>query len=255
MLKARYKGKGVLLVGLLLAGLSWKPVVAQAPELVRLIDSPTAGMLDKGRFGLDLRLFDGGGALGLMQAGALKRLMIGVSFGGEGLIGTQQVNWYPRAEVAVRYRLIQESVSWPAVVLGYETQGYGPFSAERYAVKSKGVFAGFSKNYVSSLGQIGMHGGVNLSFEDADGDDDISGWVGLDKSINEELGLVAEYDLAINDDSDRSLGTGRGYLNAGGYWALAPSLRVGFLARNLLGNGPGNPKVSRELSLRYSEDF
>ena len=77
----------------------------------------------------------------------------------------------------------------------------------------------------------------------------------MDKSINEELGLVVEYDLAINDDSEQSLGTGQGYLNGGVYWAVAPSLRVGFLARNLLGNGPGDPKVSRELSLRYSEEF
>lgn len=255
MLTMQYKSRCLVIRVIVLLSLCWQVAFAQTPELVSLVDSPTAGVLDKGRFGLDLRLFDGGGAMGTLQAGALKRLMIGVAFGGEGLIGTKEVNWYPRVEVTVRYRILQESVKWPAIVLGYETQGYGAFRAKRYASKSKGAFAAFSKNYISNLGQIGIHGGINLSFEDADGDEDISGWVGVDKSINEELGLVVEYDLAINDDSEQSLGTGQGYLNGGVYWAVAPSLRVGFLARNLLGNGPGDPKVSRELSLRYSEEF
>ena len=248
--------KSVGLLGLAVC-LCWRPLAAgaEAPEPMRLIDSPTAGLIDKGRFGLDLRLFPDGGILGRLNAGILKRLGIGVSYGGEQIIGDQSIDWYPRVEVALRYRLIEENKALPAFVLGYETQGYGRHYNERYQIKSKGPFLALSKNYLSALGQFGLHGGLNLSREDKGGDEDLSGWVGVDKSINEDLSLVAEYDLALNDDSDSSLGSGKGYLNLGVRGALAPQLVLGFYLKNILGNGAGEQNPSRELAVLYTEKF
>jgi hypothetical protein len=227
---------------------------AEKVELTRLVDSPTAGLVERGRLAVDLRLFPEGGVLGQLQAGALKRLSIGLSFGGERIIGDRRIDWYPRVEVGVRYRLVEESRPWPALVLGYETQGYGRYLKGRYQVKSKGFFASLSKNYLSALGQFGVHGGANLSREDGD-DGDLSGWVGLDKSLNQEVGLLVEYDLGFNDNGRAALGTGKGYLNAGAHWAVAPPLKIAFFLKNLLGNGQGNPRPSRELAVVYSEEF
>jgi len=242
-----------------LAGLlSGGPVRAQegaAVEIVRLIDSPTAGLIAKGSFGVDLRFFPSGGVLGQLNAGVLDRLTIGLSFGGEQIIGAQDVEWYPRVEPAIRYRLIEESSALPALALGYETQGYGTYLAGRYQIKSKGVFLALSKNYTSALGQFGVHGGLNLSREGRDVDRDLSGWVGLDKSVNEELSLVAEYDLGLNDNSRAAIGSGEGYLNAGVHWNAVENLSLGFLLKNILGNGDADPQMSRELSVRYIEDF
>ena len=235
----------------------WSPaaVWAEGAELTRLIDSPTAGLVEKGKFAFDMRLFQEGGLMGQLSAGALKRLTIGVAYGGERIIGDRTIDWYPRLEAGVRYRIIEESQTWPALVIGYETQGYGAYAGKRYQVKSKGVFLSFSKNYLSSLGQFGVHGGMNLTREDADGDDDPSGWVGVDKSINEDLVLMGEYDLGLDDDGGESLGTGEGYLNAGARWAVSSQLTIGFYMKNLLGNGAGNREASRELSVLYSEEF
>ena len=207
---------------------------SETPELIRLIDSPTAGLIDKGRFGVDLRLFPRGGVLGQLNAGVLKRLGIGISFGGEEIIGDQTIDWYPRVEVAIRYRLIEETQVWPAFVLGYETQGFGTYRNKRYQIKSKGPFMALSKNYLSTLGQFGVHGGLNLTREDGDEDKDLSGWLGVDKSINEDLSLIAEYDLALNDDGISSLGSGEGYLNLGVRGAMAPQLNIGFYLKNVL---------------------
>jgi len=235
----------------------WSPAIvrAEGAELTRLIDSPTAGLVEKGKFAFNMRLFHEGGLMGQLSVGALKRLAIGVSYGGERIIGDRVIDWYPRLEAGVRYRIVEENQTWPALVVGYETQGYGAFAGKRYQVKSKGVFLSFSKNYLSSLGQFGVHGGINLSREDADGDDDPSGWMGVDKSINEDLMLVGEYDLGLDDDGGESLGTGEGYLNAGARWAVSPQLTIGFYMKNLLGNGAGNREASRELSVLYSEEF
>lgn len=243
---------------LVLAATSLPTASQQGLEPYRLIDSPTAGLIDKGRFAADMRLFPNGGVTGQLSAGVLRRLSIGISFGGTNIIGDDTIDWYPRVEPSIRYRVIEESSALPAATLGYETQGYGARHGERYQVKSKGVFVAFSKNYASSFGQFGVHGGLNLSGEDSD-DSDLSGWAGIDKSINEELILLGEYDFALNDNEDESLGSGKGFLNAGAYWAAVPNISIGILLKNILGNGDGDkgpdPDMSREVSVRYTEEF
>lgn len=228
---------------------------AESAELTRLVDSPTAGLISKGHIGCHMRLFHDGGVMAEVAAGALRRLTIGVSYGGEGIIGDRSIDWYPRLEAGVRYRAVEESQRWPALVLGYETQGYGAYSDKRYEVKSKGLFVCMSKNYLSGLGQFGLHLGANLSREDGDGNSDPSGWIGLDKQINDEVQLVGEYDLALNDGAGGATGVDDGYLNAGARWALAPQLAIGVYLKNLLRRGPGHPDFPRELSVQYTEEF
>lgn len=224
-------------------------VAAERAELSRLVDSPTAGLVGKGYYAVGLRLFAEGGVLGQVQAGALKRLTIGLSFGGREIIGRGAVDWNPRVEVAARYRVIEESTTWPAAVLGYETQGYGIYARERYENKSKGFFLALSKNFMSSLGQFGIHAGANMSRETVDGEE-ISGWFGVDKSLNEDLSFLGEYEWARNDVSDEV-----GYLNAGARWAVAPQLKVALFFKNLLRRGIGEPEPSRELTVLYTEEF
>jgi hypothetical protein len=230
------------------------PAAAERAELTRLVDSPTAGLVEKGRYAVDMRLFANGGVLGRLQAGALKRLSIGLSFGGERLIGEGDIDWYPRVEVTARYRVIEENQTWPALVLGYETQGYGAYGGVRYQIKSKGFYLAASKNYASSLGQFGIHAGANISREDTD-DDDWSAWFGLDKSINEELALLAEYDLARNDDGQRAQGVEEGFLNVGARWVVGPQLKIACYLKNTLRSGRFDPHSSRELSVIYTEEF
>ena len=222
---------------------------AELAELSRIVDSPTAGLVGKGYYAVGLRLFAGGGLLGQVQAGALKRLTIGLSFGGREVIGQGAIDWNPRVEVAARYRMIEESTTWPALVMGYETQGYGMYEEEHYENKSKGFFLAMSKNFTSSLGQFGMHAGVNKSRERVNGED-ISGWFGVDKGLNEDLTLLGEYDMARNYEGDSV-----GYLNAGMRWAVAPQLKVALLFKNLLRRGVGEPESSRELTVYYTEEF
>ncbi len=261
----RLQGKpaSMIFTLLLLCASAW----AQEAEPVRLVDSPTAGLTSKGRFGIDLRLFSNGGVIGEVNAGILKRIAIGLSFGGTEIIGDDAVSWYPRVEAAARYRVIEESSAMPGVAIGYETQGYGAYEENRYQIKSKGLFAAFSKNYSSAVGQFGLHAGINLTREDAD-DGDLSGWLGVDKRIGRQLSIVGEYDLAINDNGDDTLGSGKGYLNFGAYWSAVPNIGIGILLKNVLRNRDApesgdpvyqllsaDPDISREISIRYTEEF
>ena len=114
---------------------------------------------------------------------------------------------------------------------------------------------GIWRNPEVFLGTLGLHGGVNYSLERKDGDKDLNIFVGLDKTINSELALVAEYDFAINDDNRHSFGSGNGYLNAGIKWIFAGRLELNFIVKNLLKNRDYSPQISREIKITYVEIF
>ncbi len=221
-----------------------------------LINRPTAGSLERGSFDIELRMFPGGGLLGGIAVGLTERITFGTSYGGLNIIGEGEVDWNPRPEVNFKYRLMEESYTAPALSIGFSGQGFGEWSdsLKRYQIKSPGVYVALSKNY-SMIGNLGFHAGTNLSFEKEDGDDEINLWIGFDKSINEEISLLGEYDFALNDNSDKSLGSGNGYLNAALRWAFVEELIIEFNVNNLLGNRNDSDAASREIKIIYVEFF
>ena len=228
------------------------PAAAKWNELTSLVDSPTAGLVRKGHYAVHVHLFADGGAVGRLYIGVLKRLNLGVSFGGEQLIGSGAVDWYPHVGLAARCRIIEEGYTWPALVLGFDSQGVGPYRSQRYQVKSKGIYLALSKNYTSMLGELGVHAGVNLSREDAD-DGDWSAWLGIDKSLR-FIALFAEYDLGRNNGLPNQ-GVEDGYLNVGGAWTVSPQLKFAYYLKNALKSDHFGSQSIRELSITYRRKF
>ena len=172
-------------------------------------------------------------------------------------MGNQEVVWNPRVEFGAKVRVIDEGQSAPALAVGYQSQGYGAYqdSLSRYTTKSKGFYAVFSKNFGTSFGEMGFHAGVNKSLEDEDGDGDFSGFVGMDQELGKSLALVVEYDFGLNDNEDNTLGSGKGFLNAGVRWVVSSQLLLEFDLKNIFQNGERNPYPDRELRLLYIEKF
>lgn len=225
---------------------------AQDIQPRKLVDCPTAGLLPKGSFDLEVRAYSGGGLLAKASVGLTDRLAMGLSFGGGNIIGAGKITWNPRPEAQIKYRLFEESPLWPAVAIGFDSQGYGSYSdsSERYEIKSKGVYGVLSKNYHLGGRPLGLHFGVYYSFEKKDGDDDPSFFLGLDKGLNEELSLVAEYDLALNDDRQNGVfGTGNGYLNLGIRWNIERRFFFELDLRNLTDNIENLSGFARELRI------
>ncbi len=229
---------------------------AQIVEPLDLIDMPTAGTLLRGSFRAQLRAYAGGGLLGGLEVGLTDRFMFGISYGGTNLIGRGPVDWNPQVGATVRYRLFEEDYNLPAITLGYNSQGYGAYldSLERFMNKSLGIFAVLSKNY-ELLGNFGIHGGINYSFEHKDGDKDMNFFVGIDKSLNPELSLTAEYDFAVNDNDGNSVGSGKGYFNTALRWIFAGRLQIDFILKNILLNSEKFSSIAREIKITYVEIF
>jgi len=117
------------------------------------------------------------------------------------------------------------------------TQGKGAFSdsLKRYKIESPGVFLASSKNY-KFLGYLSLHGMLNYSFENKDGDENINFGAGLEKTIGPFISIIAEYNFALNDNSKNSFGDSKGYLNLGIRISAAKGLTLGIDFRDMLDN-------------------
>ena len=266
MLKKRYNfrpiwlrpGRGCTLLAMCVYFMAFTPVWAQQDLQPRqLVEAPTAGLLPSRGLGLDLRFYGSDGILGGVSVGLFSRGMVGVSFGGSDLLGNEEIKLNPRIEFSGRLRVIEEGYTIPALAVGYTSQGYGMFDDElkRYTRKSKGVYVVASKNFKLPLGHTGLHVGANRSFEDGDGDSDFTGYVGVDTGLGKYVVAVAEYDFGLNDNSDNSLGSGKGFLNAGIRWTLSEAFALEFDLKNIFRNGMQNPHPDRELRIAYFGKF
>jgi len=228
----------------------------EALKSISIIDCPTAATMERGSFMGILQAYGEGGLLGYLEVGLTNRMMFGISYGGKNIIGSGAIDWNPVVGVNVRYRVIDEALAFPAIAIGYDGQGHGAYldSLKRYVEKSKGLYVTASKSF-TFLGPWAVHGGINYSFERADNDKDLNGFIGLEKSLNDELSIFAEYDLGMNDNTGRSIGDGKGYLNAAVKWTFQKKLQIDFLWKNILKNNSMIKGSSREIRISYIEYF
>jgi hypothetical protein len=219
-----------------------------------MIDMPTAGMLAGESFGLDIDFYQEGGVLLGVSFGVFDRLSLGVSYGGSRLIGSDTPIMNRLPGVAVKLRVLDETVLLPALALGFDSQGRDGYLKDdrRYVIKSPGVYGVVSKNY-AMLGFFSIHAGTNYSFERADGDKDINFFAGVEKTIGSVVSVVAEYNLGSNDSNGNALGKGRGYLNAGIRWSVGGGLTLGLCLKDLARNRTNDITVAnRTIRLEYA---
>jgi hypothetical protein len=236
---------------------------------VNLIDLPTASILRGGDVKASLRLYEEGGMLARLSAGISSRVMFGVSYGCDHLIGGQDVHWNEMPGVHFAYRVIDESLVMPALVVGLDTQGYGKYYTRddypdsvkndiqptksplnRYANKSRGFYVVASKGY-ESLWKVGLHAGINYSLERSDKDTDPDFFLGMDLQLSRDLAAIFEYDFALNDDRFRETNSRKGYLNAGVRWAFQEQMFIEFDLKNILADSQGRRDFIRILRIGY----
>ena len=249
-------------IGVVSAMLIWSSLAAVAfgqdgetVEIQDLIDQPTAGILEKGQYSFDARLFPYGGALAGLRAGLFESFMIGISYGGRNIIGRGDPEWNELPGVLIKFRLVEET-ALPAVALGFDNQGFGLWSdtLNRYEVKAKGLFAVFSKNFsLGWAGYFGIHGGVNFNTFEDDDDRNMNGFAGFDKNLGRQVFVLAEYNLALDDNAWEALGKNRGFLNAGVRWQIAKPLSLEADFKDLLLNQKDASSPGREVRIIYVE--
>lgn len=201
-----------------------------------LVDMNTAGVLSKGMFSVGTENLPDGVFILKMDVGIFNGFNFGISYGAANFIGKGEIKFYKYPGVNVRLRIFDEEISFPAILVGFDSQGKGEYldSLRRFEVKSPGFFLAVSKNF-NVYGMMSLHGSLNYSLETSDEDNNLNIIIGVEKTIGNYVSLVAEYNFGLNDDMNR-IGRGRGYLNAGIRWTVGKGLTIGFDLRNLAKN-------------------
>ena len=217
-----------------------------------LVDIPTAGLLARGNFGLDLDFFQQGGVLVGLTAGALDRLNFGISYGGAAIIGGDSPIWNKLPGVNIKFRVFDESDFIPALAIGFDSQGKETYlnALDRYTIKSPGFFVAGSKNY-AILGFLSIHGGLNYSLENADGDKDMNAFLGVEKTLGPDISIMLEHDFGFNDSNHEALGKGRGYLNFAVRWSIGSGFTLGLNLKDIIKNQDEITIAKRTIRLEY----
>jgi hypothetical protein len=214
-------------------------------EMRSLIDMPTAGILKKGAVAVSNDFMPMGVVISKLEVGVFQDFSFGISYGASQLIGSGSIGWYKMPGVNVKYRVSNETESYPALTLGFDSQGKGVYENDRYEIKSPGIFLAISKNY-SLLGYISFHGVFNYSFfENGDNDRDLNIMVGMEKTIGKQFSLLLDYNFCFNDNQSKISQNNievlytkkKGYLNLGFRWSVGEDITLGLDLRDLLDNG------------------
>ncbi|WP_169304687.1 hypothetical protein [Chloroherpeton thalassium] len=220
-----------------------------------LFNMPTAGVLQRGVYAIEGWAYGGGGSFVSLSVGLSEQLTFGIAYGAGNLIGSGSPDWNELPGVMVRYRIFEEELNFPAITIGFESQGRENYldGANRFERKSPGFFAAATKNY-ALLGFIALHGGINYSLENDD-DKDLNFYFGVEKTIGKELSAYAQYDAAINDNNKTALGDGRGYLDMGLRWSLGKGMTIELNLANISDNFKHLDAASRSVRLEYVHRF
>ncbi len=233
----------------------------------QLIDCPTAATLPRASFDIRIRTLSNGGLVAQTNIGLHRKFMLGVSYGGEQILGEGKAHGQGNVAFQVRYQAISETTVLPAIAVGYDGQGYGRYFSDlkRFMYKSKGFYLVASKGYQTYQWSSGLHAGVNYSLEnEVDKDDEATFFFGGDLSLQNDLSIVAEYDLALNDNKyDKNninpvtehSGKGWGYFNVGLRWIFSERLELGIDFENLFENRADVNTFTRGLRITYLEFF
>lgn len=229
---------------------------AATVEPTMIVDKPTAGLLKRGTYAVNTNFYQQGGVLLGLSVGVFDKFSFGISYGGTDIIGPNKLQMNPLPGVNVKLRVIDEGSTMPALALGFDSQGKEPYleSLKRYTIKSPGFYLAGSKNF-NFLGNLSVHGGVNLSLEQGDDDKDVNFYAGVEKSVGSDISILAEYDFANNDNNSRSLGQGRGYMNLAFRWSWGKGLVVGFDLKNVFKNQERVEIGNRILQIDFVSSF
>lgn len=236
---------------------------------IELIDTPTGCLLEPSTFNAGMRVFPDGGVLGRLSVGIADRFMFGVTYGGTNIIGKGHADLNKNPGVHFKYFLAEESLTMPAIAIGFDSQGYGKYletinrvendttttvEVNRYTIKSRGFFLVISKNYLFYR-NFGVHLGINRSLEGDDGDTDPTIFMGFDLELGNDINLIGEYDFATNDDGKNSMHKTKGYLNMALRWTFMERIYVEFDFKDLFNEENGQSKFGREIKIAYLQPF
>jgi len=207
------------------------------------VDQPVPISLAHAEYYAGARLWGNGGVMVRFGIGLFDRVTLGMSYGGDRVIGSEKPEFYDRyrPDFQARLAILQEMGYAPNLVLGFESQGYDGSVAEEYRVREKGGYLCLGK----TLDVMRTHCQIGVNYWNG-----VDGFAALNALLPGNMELIAEYDPALNDTTDE----GSGFLNFGIGWTFAERVRMVVGLRDVLGNRE-ETKLNRVFEISINERF
>ncbi len=220
----RYRPMSILIISILL----YMPAGAQF-----FIDSPSPTSLFQGDYNISLRLGPEGTMIARLSSVPFSGVSIGVSYGGEKILGYEDPLFYPNVGVEFRVMVLEGSEVLPHIIIGYDSQGYD---------WDGDVFRVFSKGFYSLCGkEMGLlKGGAGINYNTAE---EMMGFFGgVIVNLSQTFAIVGDYSLYPEADESQFLALGlRTYFEG---------ILIQFSFRDITGESMG-----RAIDLGYSGYF
>ncbi|MBN2587661.1 MAG: hypothetical protein JXR55_10235 [Candidatus Fermentibacteraceae bacterium] len=211
---------GYLLTAAILMGLAGS---GYSGELMRLVREPTAGIVAPGTYHFSMNTFPNDGLRFSLTAGLFSRFAAGVGYGGWNVIGLDSPSWFDHLYLKARFRAIDETESFPGVLIGFDNEPEPLRSGATYSRKERGLFLVMSKNFLSIGGDLAFHFGLSADVRQLV---HAGVWTGMDKSLPGGFGLVFEYDFATDEADSVRFDNDGGFLSGEVYWESFGQVRI-----------------------------
>ncbi len=220
----RYNLSKIILISLLFCA----PALAQF-----FIDSPYPSELLQGDYNISLRIGPEGTLLARLSSVPFRGISIGISYGGEKVLGYNESLFYPNIGVEIRLLILEESELFPRIILGFDSQGYD-WDGEEYRVGSKGIYSLLGKEI--GLFKCGL--GLNYSTDR----EKIGGFCGVILNLSQTFGIAGDYSYYPDAEEKQFLTAGvRTYFE---------NVLIQFSFRDITGE-----RVGRAIDLGYTGYF
>ena len=219
-----------------------------------IVDMPTAGLLSDLNFALNSQLVSRGGFLLDATFAFFKFMNIGMSYGGSGIIGNETMNMQKYPGFHLKGRILNETLTAPAIVLGVNTQGNGIYfhSEKRFEQLSPGVYAAASKSFSWALGNVALHGGINYSFEDPD-NSGVNIYAGAEHTIYKYITAAFEINPNLNDTRREIWHNGHSFmLNGAIRIGTSENMTIEIQFKDFLRNSAHSDEVGRYFGLEFT---
>jgi len=223
-------------------------------ETLYIVDMPTAGINPPKTISFNSLFMSEGGLLLYLNYSPFKRFNCGISYGGNHVIGSQKMIFQKYPGLQISYRIVDEKLKFPALLIGVNTQGRGTYFKDdnRHTILSPGVYIASSKNFKWAVGYLALHTGINFCF-DQNGDKKLPNfYIGVEQSLGKRFAVNAEYNANIDEHNTgyrypNSIGT----LNARLRCSLAERTTIDLAFKDLFGSSSKEKSVQRYIGIDY----
>jgi hypothetical protein len=225
---------------------------SQVPESIYAIDLETAGVLNKGNWMLQNSIVDNGSWLSEISYSPLKNIQVGISYTVNNLISDAKPELQKLPGFQVKLRFINETKTFPAMLIGVNTQGRGFYllDHERSLVMSKGIYLSASKTFDWEIGELALHANINYSFDPIDKYKVPNFSFAFEENFSKELSLIVELNT-MNNEYLSEIYRNSVLLNAALRWNVSKNIYLEFQMKQLAKQSKFSESFPRYICIDY----